>query len=133
MAHTRINPDGVMTVPGLTQVTVASGSRHIHISGQVPANADGELQHVGNLQGQFEVTFRNLVTCLEAAGATMDDVVKMTMYVVDYEPSDISALVGALGEVFGDDQPAPTSTLLGVQGLFMEGQRVEIDAHAILD
>ncbi len=133
MAHTSINPDGVLEIPGLSQVIVSTGTRHVHVSGQTPTGPDGALLHAGDLQQQIVVTLRNLVTCLDAVGATVDDVVNMKIYIVEFDPSCLDALFGALSEVFGDDLPAPTSTLIGVQALFMPGQRIEIDAVAVLD
>jgi enamine deaminase RidA (YjgF/YER057c/UK114 family) len=133
MAHLKINPDNVLQIPGLTQVMVTTGSRHVHISGQTPTDAEGKLLHEGDLQQQIVVTYRNLLQCLEAAGATIDDVVKLGIYIVDYDEQSIGALMGAIADVFGDAVPSPTSTLIGVQALFMPGQRVEIDAIAVLE
>ena len=36
MTHTIIQPPGILEIPGLTQVIVATGSRHVYIAGQIP-------------------------------------------------------------------------------------------------
>ena len=133
MSHEKINPDSVFTLPGLTQVMVASGSRQVYISGQIPTGPDGALQHEGDLQAQIELALSNLVTCVDAAGATIDDVVKLNHYVVGFDENSLGPFIAALGAVFGDSMPEPTSTLVGVSALFMPGQLYEVDAIAVVD
>ena len=58
--------------------------------------------------------------------------IKLTTYVVDYQPSHRPALVAARSEVLGDIEP-PASVLLGVQALVAEDLLVEVDAVAALD
>ncbi|HEX2040867.1 MAG TPA: RidA family protein [Acidimicrobiales bacterium] len=128
-----IQPAGLMEVPGLAQVIVARGSQFVFISGQTPLTADGALVGEGNLGEQARHVFTNLKTALSAANATIADVVRTTVYVVDYTPNMLDELYPPAYEVFGDGFTAGTSTLLGVQSLFMPGQLLEIDAIAILD
>jgi hypothetical protein len=56
-----------------------------------------------------------------------------TFYVVDLGPDSLAAIFTAAFEVFGDDLPQATSTLVGVSALFHPGQRLEVDAVAMLD
>lgn len=132
MTIERIHPPGLMQIPGLAQVIVAQGSRLVFISGQTPQTADGALVGEGDLVTQARQVFTNLKTALEAAGATIADVVRTTFYVVGYEPDMLGQLYPPIYEVFGDELPASASTLLGVQSLFMPGQLIEVDAIAIL-
>src|SRR6478735_7408569 len=67
-------PPGIVEIPGLTQVIVASGSRHVYVAGQIPIDAAGELIGPGDLQAQAVAAFEHLRTCLDAAGATPADV-----------------------------------------------------------
>ena len=133
MTNTAIQPPGIVEIPGLTQVIVASGSRHVYIAGQVPIDPAGELIGPGDLQAQAVASFEHLRTCLEAAGATAADVVRATFWVVDYGPESLDAIYTAAFEVFGADVPAATSTLVGVAALFHQGQLFEVDAIAVLD
>ena len=133
MTNTAIQPPGIVEIPGLTQVIVATGARHVYVAGQVPIDAAGELIGAGNLRAQETASFEHLRTCLDAAGATTADVVRATFWVVDYGPESLDAIYTAAFEVFGADVPAATSTLVGVAALFHPGQLFEVDAIAVLD
>lgn len=74
----------------------------------------------------------NLRIALEAAGATLDDVAKFNIYMVDYSWDALEALMTATKEVFGDPYPLTTSTLVGVASLWLPDLLVEIDAVAII-
>ena len=133
MAIERIQPPELMSFPGLTQVAVATGSRLVFLSGQTPQEADGTLVGPGDLNTQAKKVFENLKVAIEAAGATPEDIVKTTIFIVDYRPEHLDALFGPLAEVFGENPPAATSTLVGVQALYMPGQLIEVEAIAVVD
>ncbi len=133
MTITHLQPPGILELPGLSQVIVASGTRHVYIAGQTPLTADGTLVGDGDLRAQAVVVFEHLLTCLRAVEATVADVVRTTLYIVDFGSESLDAIYGAAFEVFGDDLPRATSTLVGVSALFHPGQQFEIDAVAILD
>lgn len=133
MTLTHLQPPGLLEVPGLTQIIVATGTRHVFISGQTPLTEDGTLVGKGDLLAQAKAVFANLLTCLEAVGAEVADLARTTMYVVDYDAAALDAIYTAAFEVFGEDLPSATSTLVGVSALFHEGQRFEVDAIAVLD
>ena len=133
MGIERIQPEGVMELPGLAQVVVATGSRMVFLSGQTPQEADGTLVGPGDLAKQAKKVFENLKTSLEAAGATPDDIVKTTIFIVDYQPEHLQQLYPPIYEVFGEDMKAATSTLVGVQALYMPGQLIEVEAIAVVD
>ncbi len=127
----RLNPDGLPPAVGCCQVTVAQGSHIVHVSGQAGIEADGGL--VGpDHRSQIEQSMRNLQLALTAAGATIEDVVKSTFYVLDYSPDLLAALGEAAAEVFGAAAPDFAATLVGVTGLADPGYLVEIDATAVL-
>lgn len=77
-----INPPGIPVPMGYAQVAVATGTRTIYVSGQVARTADGVPVAPGDLAGQVEQAYINLITALEGAGATYADVAKVTVYVV---------------------------------------------------
>ncbi len=133
MTLTHLQPPGLLEVPGLTQIVVATGRRHVYISGQTPLTQDGTLIGDGDLHAQAVAVFTNLQTCLDAVCATGDDVARLTFYVVDFDAAAMDAIYGAAFEVFGEAFPSPTSTLVGVSALFHPGQRFEVDAIAVLD
>ena len=75
---------------------------------------------------------RNVGTALAAGGASWDDVVKLNILIVGYEPAMAEGLFTGIGEVFGENMPAAAATLYGVQSLFEPDHLVEIDAIAEL-
>ena len=81
---------------------------------------------------QSLVAWRNLKTALGAAGATIDDVAKITIYVVDYGWDAVEALTKAAGEVFDGPPPLTANTLVGVSALWLPDLLVEIEAIAVL-
>lgn len=132
MTNTTIQPAGVLEMEGLSQVIVSTGSRSPHL-GPDPLDPAGELIGPGDLAAQARALFESLARCLHAAGATIHDVVKVNLFVVDYLPEHLGVLMASYAAVFGDEAPLSTSTLLGVSVLFISGQLFEADAVAVLD
>jgi enamine deaminase RidA (YjgF/YER057c/UK114 family) len=131
MSLEKINPATLTEPVGYSHVVVASGTKRVYIAGQTGVGPDGAVVG-GDLASQTAQALRNVGTALEAAGATWDDVAKMTILVVGYEPSMAEALFGGVGEVFGDAMPNAATTLHGVQSLFEPEFLVEIEAIAEL-
>jgi enamine deaminase RidA (YjgF/YER057c/UK114 family) len=119
---------------GYTHVGIASGSRLVFLAGQVSQDAQGELVGAGDLAAQTEQAMINVAACLEAAGASLDDVAKTTIYVVDWDESKMEQLVvgfGRAAERLGGVPLAP-ATLVSVPLIFRDGYLIEIDATAVL-
>lgn len=130
MITDRTDPPGLPTIPGAVNLTVATGTRVIHISGQTGVDADGKV--VGNTHlDQSRRALQNLRTAVEATGATLADVAKLNIYVVDYSEAALEALVTAAIEVLGEDYPVTASTLVGVATLWQPEILIEIDAVVI--
>ena len=130
MALDKLNPDTLPTPGGYTQVVVATGSRTIYVSGQVAVDAGGEVVAPGDAPAQARQAFLNLRAALEAAGASVADVAKLTWYVVGYRSELLPALAASRADVFGDH--APASTLIGVHALAQPEYLVEVEAVAVL-
>ena len=79
----RINPPGILTPRGYTHVVSVAGGRTVYISGQISANAKGEVVGRGDIKAQTAQVFENLRIALAAAGAGPKDVVKINMFVVN--------------------------------------------------
>jgi enamine deaminase RidA (YjgF/YER057c/UK114 family) len=117
------------SIPQTSAAMLVSGGDLLFISGQV---AFGENGIVGDdLASQLDQAFRNLEAVLHEAGATFDNVVRMTIYVVDYEQSMLEAIRDVRGRYVNMERP-PASTLLGVASLFIPGLFVEVEAIANL-
>ena len=99
----------------------------IYTSGQVALDSDGNVLGQGDMKAQTRQALENVRSVLEAAGASMADVVKVTVYV-----TDISRL-GETHEVRPDffPDPPPASTGIEVSALAFPGLLVEIEAVAI--
>jgi enamine deaminase RidA (YjgF/YER057c/UK114 family) len=76
--------------------------------------------------------FKNLELALAAGGATTADVVRLNIYVKDYQAANITPIGAALRRYFPHEH-LPTSTWLGVQALAKEGFLIEVDATAIVE
>ena len=126
----RTNAPGLSHPPGYSHVVVASGSRLVTTAGAVPLDAEGKLVGAGDLQAQARQTLENLASALEAVGATAQDVIKITVYVIVAERADLGSVWVAVQE---SGIAGAASTLLGVSMLAIEGQLVEIEAIAVLE
>ena len=116
-----IDPAGVFT----QVVTVSDhGVKTIYVSGQVGQGDD--------LAAHVESAFQGVVRRLESAGASTSDVVKIRIFVKDFDPADYSIISQARLRTFSDEDSWPASTMVGVQALFTEQLRVEIEAVAVI-
>ena len=131
MITERNDPPGLPTIAGACNLTVATGNRIIHISGQTGLDADGNLAGTTHLE-QSKRALTNLRLAVESTGASLADVAKLNIYVVDYTPDALDALVTAAIEVYGEDFPITASTLIGVAALFQPGLLIEIDAVVVV-
>ena len=129
MPHQHLQPTGLHVNPAYSHVVVASGKRLIYTAGQVPLNADGSLAG-RDLETQAMQAFRNVGLALKGAGADYADVVKITMFVVNYRPEHRAILGAARAHFFSEAAP-PASTLLGVAALAVPEWLVEIEAVAV--
>ena len=126
----RINTPALSQPPGYSHVVVASGTRLVTTAGAVPLDAEGNLVGAGDLLVQARRTLENLASALEAVGARERDVIKMSVYVVAGERTDLGVVWGAVQQ---SGIAGAASTLLGVSMLAIEGQLVEIEAMAVLE
>jgi enamine deaminase RidA (YjgF/YER057c/UK114 family) len=131
MITDRIDPPELLRIPEIVNVTIATGSRFIHVSGQTSVDVEGKVVGSTYLE-QSRGAFRNVLTALAAAGATLNDVAKFNIYVVDYSWDALEELMAAAKEVFGDPYPLTANTLVGVASLWLPDLLVEVDAVAIL-
>jgi enamine deaminase RidA (YjgF/YER057c/UK114 family) len=129
MSNQFLNPDGIAKPTGYTHVVTTDAPRLAFISGQIGVDAQGKAAE--GLNAQLELVFQNLQTALAAVGATFDDVVKVTTFIVNYKPEDRAVLRSVRSRFFNAENP-PASTLLGVQALALPELLVEIEAVVAL-
>jgi enamine deaminase RidA (YjgF/YER057c/UK114 family) len=102
----------------------------IFLAGQVPHAVDGTLVGSGDVVAQARQCFQNIRAGLEAVGASPSDLVKMTVFVVDYDPSQRDGIIAARDEVLAFDLP-PASTFVGIQRLVRDEWLIEVEAVAV--
>ena len=128
MTLSHINPHG--TPRFYTHVVVAEGTKLVFISGQVSMK-DGEIVGEGDLATQAEQAFQNLHGCLDAVGATMANVTKMTILVVGLKPEHRPILHAAYEKHLPAKNP-PAQTTIGVQALGHPSFLIEMEASVVL-
>jgi enamine deaminase RidA (YjgF/YER057c/UK114 family) len=121
-------PAGMPPVNGYSHAVAFSG-RTVVVSGQVPLDESGAVVGRDDPHSQMRQVFTNLALALAAAGATMEHVVKLTVYLTDL--SDLEVFRSVRDEYVSLVNP-PASSLLQVSGLVNPAFRVEIDALAVL-
>lgn len=105
---------------------VEANTTLVFVAGQVGVSEDGPNDY----RAQVDRAFDNLVAVLEAAGASVNDVVKITVLIKDHDAERLQYLVEKRRAVFGDNPPA--STLIPVEELALESFEFEIDAVAVI-
>ncbi len=107
---------------------ITEGGRTIWLSGQVGFVDDGGRSLAGDFDAQVRQTFKNLEKLLARAGATLNDVATMTVYVADVRHS--KRFTDLRREFYQDNFPA--SALLTVAGFALPEIMLEIVAVAVV-
>ena len=122
-----VRPDGLPPVNGYSHAVAFSG-RVVAVSGQVPLDAEGNLVGEDDPRAQVTQVFENLSAALAAAGAEMEQVVKLTIFLTDID--DLTTVRQVRDEFVSPDRP-PASSLVQVSRLVHPAFRVEIEALAV--
>lgn len=95
-------------------------------------NQDGKPANFDRMEEQIRQTYRNAVALLAEFGATLDDVVEETLYVLDVD-SAFTAGSKVRKEMYGTEQPQCASNIIGVSRLAFPAQLVEITFRAVVN
>ena len=99
----------------------------VFVSGQLPVDTSGALVGDGDVTQQARAVFANIGEVLAQAGATLGDIVQLTLFLLDID--DIPRIAKVRRELFGEHRPA--STAVQVSGLLLSGARLEVNAVAL--
>lgn len=133
MNRTILNPPSLACPSGFSHGILTTGGQILFLAGQTASNVDGQIVALGDIVGQYEQVLQNLQTVVEAAGGTMQDLVKITIFVDDRD--EYRARLKELGKVhrayFGNHYPA--TALLEISRFFQDGALIEIEGIAVLN
>jgi reactive intermediate/imine deaminase len=100
----------------------------VYFSGQIPLDPASGLLVEGDIDAQARRAFDNLKAVCEAAGGTMDRIVRVGLYLTDL--GQFAAVNAVMADYF--DTPYPARSTVEVSGL-PRGARFEVDAIMVLD
>ncbi|MEZ7125171.1 RidA family protein [Nonomuraea sp. AD125B] len=95
----------------------------IHVSGQLSFDGAGEFLYADDFAAQLKQTYANMDRVLDHYGATRNQIVSQTLYVVNLRQNATATAEGNLA-YFGNHRPA--STVVGITDLTLPGQVIEI-------
>ncbi|NUO46300.1 MAG: RidA family protein [Streptomyces sp.] len=121
-------PDGLAPAAQYSHVVMGTGT-FVAVSGQLALDEDGKIVGEGDAAAQARQVFQNLSRCLAAAGATFEDVVKLTYFVTDM--AHLPAIRAARAAHIPDDR-LPAASAVQVAGLVRPEFLMEIEAFAVL-
>lgn len=126
-----VNPAGLYdgAPVGMSQATVDLGSGFVFVSGQVDWDAESRVRH-GTLETQAEGAIEHLLTVLNEAGASVEDVLQLRVYVRGELADGMPHIVPVFARHFGATRPALTG--VGVASLASRDTLIEIEALARL-
>ncbi len=112
---------------GLPFAKAAGADGWLYVSGQVPRDAEGQIVS-GNITSQARVTLDNLKKVLESADYTIEDVVRVGVWLDD--PRDFAEFNTVYSDFFLSEHAPARVT---VQAMLMSDMRVEVDCIAYKD
>lgn len=121
-----ITTDKAPQIPGLSQAIVANGT--IYLSGQTGTDPTTKQLAGETIEEQTRQSLTNISQVLEAAGATLNQVVKVVVYLADM--SEMAGFNNVYREFFGDHNPARAA--VAVAGM-AKNAKVELDVIAVFE
>jgi enamine deaminase RidA (YjgF/YER057c/UK114 family) len=124
-----IIPDTMPRSAGYSQLARVSDGTLVFVAGQVALDKSGNLVGKDDFPAQIRQVFENLKAAVEAAGGTMNDIVKLNSYLLDF--AHLPEFREARDQYINLKDP-PVSTAVQVTGLFRPEFLVEIEAVAVI-
>lgn len=130
MSSVKVHPVNAADAPQTLQrryaqaMEVSGTSRKLYISGQIPCDADGDAPD--DFESQARLAWGNVERQLKAAGMSLDNLVKVTVFLAGYQFRDLNAKVR--WEVMGDRLTALSTVIAGP---YDPSWMIEIEAIAV--
>lgn len=129
-----VNPPTLERPLGYAHAVEVKSGRLLAIAGQIAHDKNARMVGPGDLVAQFRQVCQNLKDIVEAAGGTLSDMARLTMFVVDVE--DYKRKQEPIGVVYREffGKHFPAMTVVEVRKLYVsnEGGLIEIQAEAVL-
>ena len=126
-----MNPDGLAKNPAYSQLVVVKGPmKTLYVGGQNATTKDGQIEGKNDLKAQALQTLNNLKIALAAGGASLNNVIKWNVYIV--QGQDARAAFQALQEDLKKMTHPPAITGIYVAALAQPDFLVEMDAVAVV-
>ena len=130
MHRTPVNPWPWSLQYGYNQAEIIDGAtRQLICAGQTAVDGEGTPHHAGDMRGQLALALDNLEAVLQAAGMTLSNVTKLSVFTTDVDAA--MAQFDLLGARLGAAGVMPPMTLLGVTRLALPPLMIEIEATAM--
>ena len=126
-----VNPPGLKPL-GMYSNTACGRGTMVFVAGQVAVDAAGQIVGRGNYEAQAVQVFENLKLALSAAGATFEDVLKLTIFIKGLTQESRKAVMGVRGRYISHTNP-PAATMIGIDRLVEDELLVEIEGVAGVD
>lgn len=128
-----VNPPTLAKPVGFSHAFAAQGGKTLYMAGQVATDKAGTVVGKGDLVAQFRQVCENLKALLLARGGQMNDIVKLTVYVLS--KADYKAKAKDIGIVYREyfGRHFPAMTLVEVKGLYDDDCAIEIEGVAVID
>jgi 2-iminobutanoate/2-iminopropanoate deaminase len=124
-------PKGLLNSPSYSQAIEIDKGKLVILAGQMPVDDKGALVGKGDFKVQLMQVFENIVLALKSAGLDTSDIVKLNYFIVGDLQQNRSAFEDASKRFFKPGTTPPAGTGVGVTGLALEGQMIEIDVTAV--
>ncbi|MDW3195267.1 MAG: RidA family protein [Cytophagales bacterium] len=133
MKKKSINPSSLFNSReyGFSQVVVSNPGKMVFISGQVAWDEKQNIVGENDLAKQTQQSINNLKLAIEAAGGTLENIVMLNIYIVNYQKEDSLKISKILKDNFGTVSP-PATTWVSVQGLANKEFMIEIEAQGVI-
>lgn len=106
----------------------APAGRTVYVSGQVSMDAEGNVVGEGDVEAQTEKVLENVSIVLEEAGGTLEDIMKVTVFITDMGNYD--RIHEVRRRFFAE--PYPASSMVEVSALIDPRLLVEVEAVAVI-